>query len=187
MGLQVKWAAVLAAFLLAALVAPGGGAAQVRPLLPTPYKDDPYVAELVKILDEWNAKTLVLPSKGDLKERFEKRLSEVLKARRYSYQDEAWVKEMRARFDKMPSFVKPELRIDAASQLTLTVLFLKDIAVLQKQMKAAQVREALMLPVFLVFGTAQNAAKEAKKAEIESTQMTASLLYWWTTTWPFCD
>lgn len=180
--------ALAAAFFFSILMTPKDGEAQnIRALLQPPYRDDVYVDGLVKVFEEWNAKSLAVPEKAKLKEAFERRLRRVMDRKRYAYQDENWAKEMRAKFEAMPAVVKPEVAISIPAQVTLTALYLKDIADFKKEVVLPRVREELMLPVFLVLGKAQGDAVRVGKKDIESVFVGQSLFFWWTTTWPFCD
>lgn len=185
---QGRLVALVATLIFSVLMAPLGAEAQnIRPLLPTPYRDEPYVNELLKMFEEWNAKSLVLPEKAKLRVPFEQRLKIVLGRKKYAYQDEGWAKDMRAKFEAMPAVVKAELPLSAAPQATLTALYLKDTASFRKEVAFPKVREQLMLPLFLILGKAQEEAKDKKRSAIESFSVDQSLFFWWTTSWPFCD
>ena len=184
--LNTRTVAFMVTLVCCSLFAQTIGEAQVRSKLPPYLRDDPYLVELDKILEEWNAAKLSLPKKSALAAKFEKRLEETVGRGRYPYQTADWAEQMRKRFAGLREELKPERKINDQASLVLALLFNKGLADLKKQVPTANVREELHLPVFLIFSSAQEAVI-ATRREIDLDAIIASLFGWWTTTWPFCD
>jgi hypothetical protein len=153
--------------------------------LPEQLSQDPFVAEFVRILDQWNDLKLDLPSKSALRPVLERRLSETVKLKRYPYETESWQNSILKKFDGLPAQVRPEKRLDTSAEMILVLLFLKGRDEFERQVvKPEGVRKELDLPLFLVLGSAQETAKT--RTTIDSNSVSRSLLAWWTAVWPFC-
>jgi hypothetical protein len=156
---------------------------QLTPQLPPGFRDDPYVQQLVNLLNQWNVKE-VRVSRDVVLQRLNERVKEVLAVRKYPYQNDAWAQATLKQAQGLPAAIEPRATVNEAGALVLVTLFIKDIDVYKKQVPSPTVREQLLVPVAIILARAQELVKDG---QIGALEITRSTLGWWTAIWPFCD
>lgn len=169
------------------LCAPNPAWAQQPPLtaqLPQGFQSDPYVTELLQLVNLWNSKDLRLPARDAVMKGLDARVQSVIRSPTYAYQTNTWAQAMLTQAAALPNILVPRATIDDPAALVLVSLFIKDLGQYKKQVPQNAVREQLQTPLFLILARAQQMAGQG---QINAAIMIRSIFSWWTTVWPFCD
>jgi hypothetical protein len=142
--------------------------------------------EKIQIFKTWNNGKLYLPTKAQLKPRLEVHLNNIVQTRKYPYQDKVWAENINNKFAELPEDFKPEKKLTDDAQTLLFFLFSMELDSFKAKVPLSRFDEEMNLPLFIILGSSQKAAIDAKEADIGIYRVLGSIFSWWTTIWPFC-
>lgn len=150
--------------------------------------DDPLVATLNTILDEWERGELVFPAKQELQEQFHENLSRRVKERPAGYEDEKWRGTLLRNWEMLPDRLMPEVRLTDGARLAILAGFVDNLGELRARLKPEKTRvfDATKASLFAVLAWAQREASQRNDRTISSAYVQRSLNAFFTGVYPFC-
>ena len=154
--------------------------------LPPELREDPYVQEFLKIIDEWNNRTIELPPAEAIRDAFQQRLDRSVKRGENKYATPRWAELKMRQFNALPKTAEPILAFDHDAVVTLTLAFSINLPQVRERFPPDRLQEELTIPTYIVFVQSQDQALKSGSTSITAKAVLAAIFKWWTTTFPFC-
>lgn len=159
---------------------------------PTPTDRRIYVETFAGLLNEWNARKLILTKEG-LGSEFSRNVLPEMQARAksplFGFENQSWVAARAVEWRNLAERIESKIPLSKESTDLLMALYLNNLAEFTRVVRPDPqiIRARLQLPLLLTVATAQLEAQKVSAREITASAMTAALSNWWTGIWPLCS